>query len=153
MRGPEGDFWRKVRRAWPGHSVRIEASDGEVETGTPDCVLSLGFRGGFIELKVWPDVCSPVQLAWHREAISRGAYVMVLADMKDRSVWLGPGEDWNEFVGRDGAIQLGMHLSGLREALSVIAFALTGVAMDTGIGETDGMVGCSTKGSRRSTTA
>lgn len=88
-RGPEGAFWKRVRDAWPGHSVRIEASWGEVSVGTPDTILSIGYRGGFIELKVWPDNVSEQQLAWHREAHERGAYARVLSRIGKDKVWLG----------------------------------------------------------------
>lgn len=97
-RGPEAAFWKRVRAAWCGHAVRIEASDSEVDPGTPDCVLSIGWRGGFIELKVWSDDVSPVQLAWHVDAISRGAYAMVLSELPDGSVWLGSAENYFELT-------------------------------------------------------
>jgi len=136
-RGPEGDFWKRVRKAWPGHSVRIEASDGEVESGTPDVVLSVGFRGGFIELKVWPDDCSPQQIAWHQNAHDLGAYAMVLGELGDGKVWLGPAQEWNDYR-HELNVPEGVDLHA---ALDVIACALTG-------GKRHGMVGRSSKGSR-----
>lgn len=86
-----------MRGAWPGHALRIEASDGEVDSGTPDTVLSYRYRGGFVELKVWPDNVSTVQLAWHRDAIARGAYAMVLCELPDGRVWLGDAEEYYAF--------------------------------------------------------
>lgn len=142
-RGPEGDFWKKVRKAWPGHALRIEASDGEVPAGTPDTVLSVGFKGGYVELKVWPDDCSAQQIAWHADAMDRGAYAMVLGELPGGRVWLGPADLWTRFV------QLGQVPNGknLHSALRVIACALSGNG-----GNADGMVGCSAKGSSGSAT-
>lgn len=100
-RGPEGEFWKRVRKAWwPSHAIRIEASLGEVEVGTPDTVLSCGGRGGYVELKVWPDNVSDVQLAWHIDALSRGAYAMVLSELPgpDGLVWLGRADDYHQSV-------------------------------------------------------
>jgi hypothetical protein len=134
-RGPEGDFWKKVRRMWWGHAVRIEASDGDVPAGTPDTVLSIGYRGGFIELKVWPDEASPKQIAWHIDAMTGGAYAMVLAELPDGSVWLGSAEHWNQWVVK-GLAPVGMDL---HRALRMIESALTG-------GTRNGMVGRSAKG-------
>lgn len=100
-RGPEGDFWKKVRDGWwPEHAIRIEASLGEVDPGTPDTVLSAGGRGGYVELKVWPDNVSAVQLAWHLDACDRGAYAMVLSELSDGSVWLGRADAYDSLVRR-----------------------------------------------------
>jgi hypothetical protein len=93
-RGPEAAFWKRVRREWKGHAVRIEASDGVVDPGTPDTNLSINYRGGWVELKVWPDTLSPEQQAWHEDAIERGAYVMVLCEFSDGSVWIGDYEEY-----------------------------------------------------------
>lgn len=101
-RGPENALWKRVRGSWRGHAVRVEASDGEVEEGTPDCVLSIGGRGGWIELKVWPDGVSPQQLAWHAEALARGAYAMVLAELPGGDVWLGRADDWDRLTADTG---------------------------------------------------
>lgn len=120
-RGPEGDFWKEVRAAWPGHAIRIEASDGEVEPGTPDTILSIDHRGGFIELKVWPDDVSAVQLAWHADALDRGAYAMVLSKCK-RGVWLGRAEDYHAMV-LLGVVR-SRELVSLHKALNVVASAL-----------------------------
>lgn len=79
----ESTFWKRVRRAWPGHALRIEASHGEVEVGTPDVVLSIGGHGGYVELKVWPEPLQPMQLPWHLDALSRGASCWVLCDLGD----------------------------------------------------------------------
>lgn len=85
----EAQFWKNVRRAWPGHAVRIEASRGDAEEGTPDCVLSIGGRGLWIELKVWPEKLRPAQLAWHLDGIARGAGAWVLCSFGKRGVWFG----------------------------------------------------------------
>lgn len=104
-RGPESAFWKKVREVWPGHAQRVEASHGEAQEGTPDTVLSVGGRGGWVELKVWPDNVSREQLVWHVDAIERGAYAMVLSELPkrgqyDRSVkvWLGNAEEYHGIV-------------------------------------------------------
>jgi hypothetical protein len=127
-RGPEGEFWKRVRRGWKGHSVRIEASDGEVEEGTPDTVLSVGGHGGFVELKVWPDNVSPQQLAWHMDALDRGAYAMVLAELPDGTVWLGRADDWDRLTREQAGFRI-IRVSSpgpmlLHDALNVIACAL-----------------------------
>lgn len=140
-RGPEGAFWKRVRKAWKWHSVRIEASDGEVEVGTPDTVLSAGGRGGFIELKVWPDNVSGEQLAWHVDALDRGAYAMVLAELHDGKVWLGRAEEWDRLLGEREVVRIvGMDL---HRALAMIESALIGVNRNGG---SDGMERRSTKG-------
>ena len=87
-----------MRETWRGHAVRVEASDGEVPVGTPDCVLSYRGAGGWIELKVWPDNVSPEQKAWHVDAIERGAYAMVLSELPSGKVWLGPAEEYHGIV-------------------------------------------------------
>ena len=119
-RGPEGRFWRKVRAAWPGHAQRVEASHGDSEPGTPDVVLSIGFRGGWVELKVWPDNVSVKQLAWHTDATDRGAYCVVLSRISPREVWLGSAERYDSLV-RCGKRPKGVHLqaalNGIRCAL------------------------------------
>lgn len=97
-RGPEAAFWRRVRDAWAWHAVKIRAEDGEADTGTPDVVLSRGGRGGWVELKVWPDNVNPKQLAWHIDARQRGAYCVVLSEMPDGSVWLGSAEEYDRMV-------------------------------------------------------
>ena len=133
-RGPEAAFWKKVRRAWSGHSVRVEASDGEVDAGTPDTVLSVGYKGGFVELKVWPDNVSSIQLAWHQDAIERGAYCMVLSELPDGDVWLGNAEDYDALIracsfSRNAKLIADKTKRGkrsLHDALKVIRCALIG---------------------------
>lgn len=130
-RGPEGAFWRRVREAWPGHALRIEASWGEVEVGTPDTILSVGGRGGFIELKVWPDNVSGQQLTWHEEAIREGAYAMVLSELPSSRVWLGPADEYFAIVSRQ-LRQKRLRPEGvlLHDALNVIRCALIGGRRD-----------------------
>ena len=134
-RGPEAAFWKKVRRAWRGHAIRIEASWGEVEVGTPDTILSVGGKGGYVELKVWPDNVSGEQLTWHIDAIERGAYAMVLSELPSGNVWLGPAEEYHPLVrGYLGKISLGWKAArisrpngvSLQAALNVIDCALIG---------------------------
>lgn len=124
-RGPESRFWKKVRSAWPGHAVRIEASDGEVDPGTPDTVLSVAYRGGFVELKVWPDNVSSIQLAWHMDAIERGAYCMVLCELPSGKVWLGDAEEFERMMSIREVKRPPEGVS-LQSALDVIRCALTG---------------------------
>jgi hypothetical protein len=98
-RGLENRFWARVRDMWTidssgGHAVRIEASIGGCDPGTPDCVLSCGARGGWVELKVWPEALQPSQLPWHLDAIAHGAYAMVMCELPDRKVWIGSAEDY-----------------------------------------------------------
>ncbi len=93
-RGPESRFWSKVRKAWPGHAQRVEASHGDADAGTPDAVLSYGNRGGWIETKVWPEELRKMQLPWHIDAIQRGAYARVLCDLGKGEVWLGLAYDY-----------------------------------------------------------
>jgi len=119
-RGPEAAFWKRVRSAWSGHAVRVEASDGEADVGTPDCVLSAGYRGGWIELKVWPDNVSREQLVWHIDAVERGAYAMVLSDVGGGRAWLGDAEEYYSLVLR-GKRPRGVVL---QRALDVVRCAL-----------------------------
>lgn len=97
-RGPEQKFWTRVRDMWKGHAVRVEASIGGCDPGTPDSVLSVGGRGGWIETKVWPQPLEDTQLPWHMDAIQRGAYAMVLCEMPDRRVWIGSAEEYNAMI-------------------------------------------------------
>ena len=110
--------------------MRIEASDGEVDPGTPDTVLSIAYRGGFVELKVWPDNLSGVQKAWHEDAVQRGAYCMVLCELPSGRVWLGPAEDYTAFFAMhhsdDHRRKYPPEGVSLQSALDVIRCALTG---------------------------
>lgn len=121
-RGPEGSFWKRVRGSWCGHSLRVEASNGDVEPGTPDTILSIGYAGGYVELKVWPDNVSAVQLAWHEEAHSLGAYCRVLSRIRGDRVWLGSAKAYSKLVA-SGVRPAGIHLQA---ALDMIRCELIG---------------------------
>lgn len=90
----EADLWKKIRRVWPGHAMRIEASEGGCEPGTPDSILSVGGRGMFVELKVWPEELRPLQLPWHIDAVQRGAGAEVWCWVGEGRVWRGTAEEY-----------------------------------------------------------
>lgn len=121
-RGPEGSFWKTVRRAWaPAHSQRVEVGNGDADAGTPDVVLSYMFRGGWIELKVWPEPLRPMQLPWHQDAIQRGAYARVLCRLDKSTVWLGTAEMYARCVRlriKPKGVGLQIALGEIRSALS-----------------------------------
>lgn len=125
-RGPEAAFWREVRTHWPGHAVRVEAGAGEVSVGTPDCVLSIGMKGGWIELKVWPDNVSAEQLAWHIDADQRGAYARVLVKMPGSYVWLGMAQEYDAVVSGKSPKILSRDMVHLQEALDRVRCDLIG---------------------------
>ena len=93
----EVDFWKKIRAAWPGHAMRIEASEGGVDPGTPDSHLSIGGRGAFVELKVWPEPLNPMQYAWHVDAVDKGAGAWVWCWVDYDCIWMGLGEDYADY--------------------------------------------------------
>lgn len=115
-RGPEGRFWKKVRGGWIGHSQRVEAGNGESEAGTPDAVLSVGGKGGWVELKVWPDNVSAKQLAWHVDAQDRGAYVVVLSQLPDGKAWVGCAQAYDDYVQRK-CVPRGCHLQAALDCI------------------------------------
>jgi hypothetical protein len=98
----EKQLWKKVLERWPGHAIRVEASEGGVDPGTPDCNLSVNGHGGWVELKVWPEPVSPIQIAWHLEAEDLGASVRLWSQVsKGRDtclVWSGSAEDYAKLV-------------------------------------------------------
>jgi hypothetical protein len=94
----EKKFWEKIRDSWPGHAVRTEASEGGVEPGFPDCILSTNCRGVYIELKVWPEPLRPLQLPWHLDALDRGAYAEVWAWLPNGGVWCGLAEGYQQLL-------------------------------------------------------
>lgn len=106
----EKDFWKKIRREWPGHAMRVEASEGGVDPGTPDTNLSINGHGGWVELKVWPEPVSPIQIAWHLDALEHGATVEVWSWLGNREglVWRGSAERYEHLVSR-------LDLTGKRE--------------------------------------
>jgi len=118
---PEQRLWKKVREEWPGHACRVESNQGEAEPGTPDCVLSVGHRGGWIELKVWPRSLEPSQLPWHIDAINRGAYAMVLCQVERGSYWVGSAEDYDRLI----ASRVRPEGTSLQAVLNVVVCALT----------------------------
>lgn len=91
----EVNFWSRIRKQWPGHWMRIEASNGGVDPGTPDSMLSYCGRGKLVELKVWPEPVSAVQLAWHIDATQRGADPEVWSLLPDGTVWCGGAEAYD----------------------------------------------------------
>jgi hypothetical protein len=103
----EKQLWMKIRAAWPGHSMRIEASEGGVDPGTPDAHVSIGGRGMFIELKIWPEELRPLQLPWHIDAIQRGAGAEVWAQVPDGTIWAGTAEDYQCLLDNRAAVGLG----------------------------------------------
>lgn len=136
-RGPEGDFWKAVRKAWVArgwHAVRVEASCGGCDPGTPDTVFGCHGRNGWVELKVWPDPLSAIQQAWHEEALEGGSYAMVLCQLRG-GVWLGR---WDEYMShfsvtwplaskepKVSVVKLPPDPMHLHEALSMIESALS----------------------------
>lgn len=95
----EKDLWKKIRSQWPGHAVRTEASEGGVEPGFPDSILSSNGRGFYVELKIWPEPLQPLQLPWHIDATDRGAGAEVWCWV-DGLVWCGPAETYDRYVKR-----------------------------------------------------
>jgi hypothetical protein len=84
---------------WAG--VRIEASMGEVDRGTPDSIVTVGRVTRFIELKEWGTELSVVQVAWCRERddrLRRADPVLVLA-RRGRKWWIGPWWEWTDPLG------------------------------------------------------
>jgi hypothetical protein len=120
---PEQRFWAQVRMAWPGHAARIEAGAGGCDPGTPDCVLSVDGRGGWVELKVWPQPLEESQLPWHIDAMARGAYAVVLCWLGRDEVWVGRAEDYEYYQDRH-KVERPPGVS-LQEGLAVISCALT----------------------------
>ena len=132
MSTPEQSFWKTVRDAWKGHAVRIEASVGGCDPGTPDVSLAINGKGGWVETKVWPQLLEPSQLPWHMHAMRSGAYAVVLAQLPDGKVWLGTAEDydratslWYACARGDRTLPQGV---SLQQALNVVACALSGKA-------------------------
>jgi len=129
MSTPEQGFWKRVRSEWKGHAARIEASIGGCDPGTPDSILSINGRGGYVETKVWPQELEPSQLPWHMDAMRRGAYAVVLCELPDGKVWLGTAEDYAEFFGANRGRTFPYRRPdgvSLQSALNVVACALTG---------------------------
>lgn len=112
----ESDVWRRVRGAWDGHAIRVEASMGGVDPGTPDCALAPRGRGSvWVELKVWPEPVSPVQVAWAVDCEQRGGLCFLLCENRG-DYWIGRAEEYAEL--REVAFDL-----DLQAALKVIASA------------------------------
>lgn len=118
----EKRMWKAILKRWRGHAVRVEASEGGVDPGFPDGILSVGGRGGFIELKVWPEELRPTQLPWHLDAIQRGAYARVLCCVGHGAYWLGTAEEYQELLDR------GERPNGdsLQAGLAMVVCALSG---------------------------
>lgn len=85
----EADVWKKIRAAWPGHCVRVEASIGGVDPGTPDSNLGIAGRGLWVELKVWPTPLSAEQIAWHADCAQRDGGAEVWCWVGRDSIWCG----------------------------------------------------------------
>lgn len=95
----EKKFWDRIRSVWPGHAVRVEASEGGVDPGFPDAILSVGGHGGYVELKVWPEPLRETQLPWHIDAIQRGATAEVWAYIEQSDeVWCGTAEQYQDLL-------------------------------------------------------
>lgn len=94
----EKGFWKKISREWPGHGIRVEASLGGVDPGTPDCNLSVNGHGAWVELKVWPTEITQIQVAWHVDAVDRGATVEVWCWVGQNLVWVGDAETYENLV-------------------------------------------------------
>lgn len=92
-------MWRRLRAAWCGFGIRIEASDGGVEPGTPDTLLQpAGLGGVFVELKVWPTPLRTEQLAWHVDCLGRGGCAVVMCEVGRDSYWIGTGESYDTWI-------------------------------------------------------
>lgn len=104
----EKKMWDRIRAIWPGHAVRVEASEGGVDPGFPDSILSVGGRGAFVELKVWPEELRETQLPWHIDAIQRGATAEVWAWIEqDDEVWCGTAEEYADLLEKHEAVGYG----------------------------------------------
>lgn len=89
---PEQKLWADVRKVLgtKAHGVRVEASLGEAESGTPDLCLSYLSRTRWIELKVWPESLRVSQIAWAIQHEGRRCDpVLVLAKFDRDRLWLG----------------------------------------------------------------
>jgi hypothetical protein len=95
----EARLWRKFMLEWPGHGVRIEASAGGCDPGTPDANISCAQHGMWLELKVWPTPVSPIQLAWHLDADQRGARALVLCWVTEDEYWVGSATRYDAMTG------------------------------------------------------
>lgn len=116
----ESRVWKKVRKAWMGHGVRIEASMGDADSGTPDCMLSWRGRGGWVELKVWHEPLRVSQRVWHAEALRDGATCVVLCEVGSGRYWIGYWYEYEALSRRPIGLPLNGVLSWYAERLGII---------------------------------
>jgi len=102
----ESRLWRKVRDGWklPGLHVRlhrIEAGDGEADSGTPDVLVTTEVFYWWVELKIWPNKMRPSQVAWATLNDELGCQkVLILVQRNAVSYYLMPWEAY----GGDGTV-------------------------------------------------
>lgn len=121
MRGPEARFWKAVRDRLPrwARGIRVEANRGEVESGTPDVVLSAGKRTRWIELKVYPEGLRDSQVSWALSHDQAGCDPVLVLVKRGKSIsllkWYDYGDDpvrtarwdraiWSGEIGNVGSI-------------------------------------------------
>lgn len=120
MDSTEAKVWKRILRRWKGHAVRVEASMGGVDPGTPDGLLTpRGWGGVWVELKVWPTEVSPIQYAWHVDCDQRGGLCCVLVQVGKDSFWVGKAEEYDGMTERPAG-------ESLQAVLDVIRLAATG---------------------------
>lgn len=116
----ESRFQSKVFARWRGmggHAARVDAALGGCDPGTPDSVLSIEGRGGWVEFKVWPRRLEPMQLPWHTEAVRSGAYAVVVCLVGPGRAWIGLAEDYARLTTRPKGPHLQVVLDMIRFAL------------------------------------
>lgn len=99
-RGPESRFWAKLRKTIPHglRAIRIEASWGEVDAGTPDVLIIRGVSGRFVELKVYPHKMNTNQLSWAEEHDRVGCAPVLVLVKRKQSIMLF---EWTDYGGDD----------------------------------------------------
>ena len=116
----ERRMWEKIRERWDGFCVRVEASRGGVDPGTPDCLLMVRGRGGvWVELKVWPTPLEAIQLAWAIDCAQRGGTALVMCQVGRREFWVGTAEEYDMFESKPAGVSL-------QAALAMIGLAVSG---------------------------
>lgn len=115
----EKKLWGRIRAWWEGHAVRVEASAGGVDAGFPDGILSIGGRGAYVELKVWPEELRPMQLPWHLDCLDRGGGCEVWCWVGD-GIWCGRADEYAVLIERGvkpSGTDVGSHCERLRKKL------------------------------------
>lgn len=108
-RGPESRFWSKLRKTLPRglRGIRIEASWGEVDAGTPDVLVLRGVSGRFVELKVYPRKMNTNQLSWAEEHDRVGCAPVLVLVKRRQEIFIF---DWKDYGGEDQDVSWEMAL-------------------------------------------